>query len=290
MRASGCCGLLSHLRFSRCGISHRFHAQLAHPYHSPHRRLARISLRSPPLRTRCPPPAIARCVLAPLCPRSFLVVVCTALRARAPKCVPSVPSASRTSLRPAFGALRAVTASSLRFHACGHLSLPGTVPLRLEPCPRHRRQLPISRPPRTFFTRVSLYVLSQQQSPLFTYKHLRRRISCIHASAYWFSLGSWLLCARRQSVPPLCRCRLCPLVVARCVHRARSRSSACPASASSGASHMASCTWLPRVASRVGRPDRLRFAIARNEAGEYRTANIVFHEALSMPEAVPGAA
>ena len=53
---------------------------------------------------------------------------------------------------------------------------------------------------------------------------------------------------------------------------------------------MASCTWLPRVASRVGRPDRLRFAIACNEAGEYRTANIVFHEALSMPEAAPGAA
>ena len=72
--------------------------------------------------------------------------------------------------------------------------------LRLEPCP-----LPISRPPRTFFTRVALYVLSQQQSPLFTYKPLLR-ISGIHASTHCFFFRG---CAVLAGSP----CRRCAAAV-----------------------------------------------------------------------------
>ena len=34
------------------------------------------------------------------------------------------------------------------------------------------------------------------------------------------------------------------------------------------------------AASRVGLPENIKFAVAQNEAGEFRTANVVFHEAL----------
>ena len=34
------------------------------------------------------------------------------------------------------------------------------------------------------------------------------------------------------------------------------------------------------AASRVGMPDHIRFAVAPDEDGEFRTANVVFHEAL----------
>ena len=204
-------------------------------------------------------------------------------------------SASRTSLRPAFGALRAVTASSLRFHACGHLSLPGTVPLRLEPCPRHRRQLPISR---TYRARRAPFLPASRCMSCLSSSRRCSLISTFVAVFPVFTLPpTGFLWFRGCSVLAGSPCRRCAGAVfvlsswlGACTVLVLVHLTACPASASSGASHMASCTWLPRVASRVGRPDRLRFAIARNEAGEYRTANIVFHEALSMPEAVPGAA
>ena len=35
------------------------------------------------------------------------------------------------------------------------------------------------------------------------------------------------------------------------------------------------------AASRVGKKEHIRFAVDKNEAGEFRTANFVFHEALT---------
>ena len=124
MRASGCCDPLSCLCFSRRDVCHRSHAQLAHPYHPSHRRLARASS-WPPLRARRPPPSLARRVRAPLWPRPLLVVVRPALRARAPE---RVPRLAAPRVRLAFGARRAASAptAALRFHVYGHRSPPVT--------------------------------------------------------------------------------------------------------------------------------------------------------------------
>ena len=159
-RVAGCCCARCHASAVRAALS-----STAFPPSSPIRIMRRIGAlyavragrRGSVPAARRPPSLFARGVRALPGPRPFFVVVLAALRACAPERVAQAPRCTPRSVCLLLPPL----ASSLRFHACGHRSPPGT-----RAAPRAMLSLPVAHlpvpcPPRTFFTCVAMNVASQ---------------------------------------------------------------------------------------------------------------------------------